>query len=150
MIIKLIKDSIITTAGTDEGKYLRVITISTFSLGVQLLKRSYTSLIFNTYFYINRIDYFTLIYIEDSPKSLDFGNEFTIFDHYNNERVIYLNHVRDCVTSVFFQGHFVGEVKFIRLLGVMDDISLMVMNGNVENLVRELSSLRVGFVQLLC
>ena len=62
---------------------------------------------------------------------LDFCNAFTFLHHYNIERVIELNHARDCVISVLSKCDFISEDKIIRVLGIIDDISLMVMDGNV-------------------
>ena len=42
------------------------------------------------------------------------------------------------------------EDKFIRVVGVMCDMSLMVPDGNVENLVNKIKNLRMGFLQILC
>ena len=38
----------------------------------------------------------------------------------------------------------------IRVLGVVDDILMIVIDGTVGNLVQEIFNLRVGFIQLLC
>ena len=73
-----------------------------------------------------------------------------MYDHYNIERVIGNKHVRDCIFNVLYNCEFVGEDKFIRVLSVMDDISLIVIEGKVENLVEEINFLRVVFLQLKC
>ena len=39
---------------------------------------------------------------------LDFCNEFTFYDHYNIERNIELNHVRDCLISVLSECDVIG------------------------------------------
>ena len=44
---------------------------------------------------------------------------------------------------------FISEDKVIRVLAVIDDISLMVIDGNVGQLAQELNYLRVGLSQLL-
>ena len=45
--------------------------------------------------------------------------------------------------------HIDGNIQ-ISVLGVLDDISLMFIDGNVKNTARELNILRVGFSKLLC
>ena len=43
-----------------------------------------------------------------------------------------------------------GEDKGFRVVVVMDDKSLMVIDGKVETLVHEINNLRVKVLQLLC
>ena len=45
---------------------------------------------------------------------------------------------------------FLKEYEFIRVLDVLDKVSLMVVERKVKNLVREINNLRVVFVELLC
>ena len=81
---------------------------------------------------------------------LDFWNEFTFHDQYNIETLIELNHVRHCVISVLSECHFISPDQFIRALGVIGDISLMIIDGNVEKLVQEINKLKVDFIQIHC
>ena len=60
-----------------------------------------------------------------------------------------MNPVRDCIFNVLSKCPFIGEDSFIIALGVADDISLMIIEGNVENLVPGINNLRVVLVQLL-
>ena len=68
---------------------------------------------------------------------LDFCNEFTFYDHYNIERVLEINRVCDCLISVLSENDFIRADKIIRLVVKTDDISVVVTEGNVENLVQE-------------
>ena len=68
---------------------------------------------------------------------LNFCNEFLFYDLYSIERVIEINLVRDCVISVLSNCDFITEDKTIRVQSVIDDISLMVIDGNVEILIQE-------------
>ena len=77
---------------------------------------------------------------------LGFCNEFTFYDQYSIENVVELNHVRDCVIIVLTECDNFDENLQIRVLGVIDDISLMVIDGKVGNLVQEISNLRVGIL----
>ena len=43
-------------------------------------------------------------------------------------RFVELNHVRDCVISILSDCEFINEDKIIRVVGVMDDISLMILD----------------------
>ena len=55
--------------------------------------------------------------------------------YYNIEKVVDLNHIRSCVISVFSKSFFLSEDESVRLIGVLDDISLMVLDGNIEHLL---------------
>ena len=81
---------------------------------------------------------------------MGFCNEFTFYDQYSIESVVELNHVRDRVVSMLTQCDHFDENPQIRVLAVLDDISLMIIDGKIENVVREINSLRVGVLQLLC
>ena len=85
-----------------------------------------------------------------TKEVLYFCNEFTFYDQYNIERVAVVNHVRGCVNSVLSKRDFIRKNLNFRALGVFDDISLMVKDGNVENLIQEANNLRFCFRQLLC
>ena len=71
--------------------------------------------------------------------------EFTFYNHYNFEKVTKLDHVRACIINVLSKCVFISEGKIFRVLGAIDDISLMTLNGNVEKLVQEINSSGVGF-----
>ena len=90
---------------------------------------------------------------------LVFCKVFTFDDHHKNERVVELSHARHCDMKVLSKYDFISEDNVCRVLGVLVDISLMVINGkislmvlkgNSENLVHEINKLRVGFLQFLC
>ena len=85
-----------------------------------------------------------------NEEVLDFCTVFFFYDHYNFERVIKLNRARDCIFKVFSRCDFFSEVISIRALGVIDDIWLMVIDGNNENLVQVNTNLRIRISQLLC
>ena len=55
-IINPMRDSHNVPLGIDKSKYLIILLISSFSLFVQLVKPSYSSVIFNPYIYFNGID----------------------------------------------------------------------------------------------
>ena len=76
---------------------------------------------------------------------LNFCNEFTFHDHYKNQRDIEINHIPDCVGIVLSKCNHIDENLHIGVLNVIDDTSLMIINGNVENLVHETKNLRVAF-----
>ena len=52
-----------------------------------------------------------------------------------------VNYVRDCIINVFPKSDFYDESLQIRNLDVLDDISLMVIDRNVENRVHEINNL---------
>ena len=45
---------------------------------------------------------------------------------------------------------FISEDKILRVLGLIDDMSLMFTDRNIENISVEIKNLRVGLLQLLC
>ena len=56
----------------------------------------------------------------------------------------------DSITDISSKCHHFDENIHIRVFGVIDEISLMDLDGNVENLVHERNKLRAGLLQLLC
>ena len=100
------------------------------------------------YFNGNQLIYYSIN--EDYEKILNSCNGFTFHDHIINERVIELNYVRYCVSNILSRcNHIEGNCR-MRVLFIVDDISLVIIVGNVENLVHEKYFLRVGFLHLLC
>ena len=79
---------------------------------------------------------------------LNFCYEFTFYDQNSVERVIELKHVLDCITNVLFED-FINEDHCIRVLGLIDDISLIIKK-DIENIGREINKVRAGVLQLLC
>ena len=65
---------------------------------------------------------------------LDFCNEFTSYDHYQIDRVIELNYIRDYIIIILAEIDFKHEGNRIRALGIIVDISLKVIYGDVENI----------------
>ena len=49
--------------------------------------------------------------MKTSKKVLYFCNKFTFYDHYNIERLIELNHVRDYILIVLSESDFIYEEK---------------------------------------
>ena len=83
-------------------------------------------------------------------EGLNFCNELTFYDHYIVGRVIELNHDRDCIFNDLSKYDFMNEDNCIRVLAATDDISLTVIDRNIENIDRELNNLTVGTLQMLC
>ena len=79
-----------------------------------------------------------------------FCNEGIFYDHYKIERVIELNDVNNFTFTFLFERCFCMCSNGIRVLGVTDDISLLVINRDVEKTGQYLKKLRVCFLQLLC
>ena len=51
---------------------------------------------------------------------------------------------------MLFKGDFINEDKIITVLGVINDIFLIVTDSSVGTLVQEIGNLRNSFNQLLC
>ena len=68
------------------------------------------------------------------------------FDHYIIEKVVEINHSPDFINNVFAQNEFMNlcmKIFCIRVLGVINDMSLTVINNDVENIGREITNVRV-------
>ena len=76
---------------------------------------------------------------------LTFCEEFTFYDENNNERVMEINHVQDRIIRRLSKCDYISGDILIRLAGVKDAISLMVIDGKVENLVDEIDNFSVWF-----
>ena len=63
---------------------------------------------------------------------------FTFYSQYNFEKVMEMNHVRDCISDLLSKCDHIDENIQIKVLDVIDDIVLMVIDRNVENLVQEI------------
>ena len=139
-IIKFLTDSNSTSHGIDKSKSLIMTLTSSFSssvICVMLVKPSYLPVTSNTYIYFNENDYF-LYHINvhyQRSFALDFCIDFTFFDLFKTERVIEINHVRDSVNNVLSKYDHIDEYLQIKVFGVIDDISLTIIDGNVEKLV---------------
>ena len=68
---------------------------------------------------------------------------------YNIDSVLELKHVQDCIYDLLSKCDRIDKNVYIGVLGVLDVISLMVIDGNVQNLVHEKNILKVGFLKLL-
>ena len=62
---------------------------------------------------------------------LDFCNEITFYDQYGKERNTELKHVRDYNIKVIFESDFKHAGKRIRVMDVIDDISLYIVEGYI-------------------
>ena len=94
--------------------------------------------------------HFSPISLKTIKDVLVFCNSFTYFNHCTFQRVIELDHVRDCISESLSKCDHIDENAHIKVLGFIDDILLMVFDGNVENINHEKNNLRVGFLHLLC
>ena len=70
-------------------------------------------------------------------KVSNFCNGFTFYTQYNFEIVIDLNQVRDCIFHVLSSCDPYNENLQIRVLDASDDLSLTVIDINVEFLVKK-------------
>ena len=76
---------------------------------------------------------------------LIFCNEFAFFDHYNIERVIELNHVRNYIISVLFECFFISNDFCDRVIGGSDEKSLLVKDKCSDILVEKQFILELVF-----
>ena len=79
--------------------------------------------------------------MKNNKEVLDFCHNCVYYIQFNFQRVIDLNHRRDCIFDILSKCDHIDENLHIRVLGVIDDLSLMFMVGNVENLVHETNNL---------
>ena len=68
---------------------------------------------------------------EANKEVFSFCKEFTFFDLYKIERLIELSHVCDYKINVLSESDFMLEDIHCRVLGVIDDMSLMVITKDV-------------------
>ena len=80
----------------------------------------------------------------------DFCNEFAFYDHYNIDRVIKLNYVHEFINIILSESNFKHEYNRITLMAIIDDISLKVTDGDVENIEHEMKNLISAISQMLC
>ena len=81
---------------------------------------------------------------------LNFCTDSTIYNHYSIERDLELNHMGDCIVDNLSEYVFMDEKHYLRVLGIVDDISLTFIDKKFENLVDEVNNFRVGLLQLIC
>ena len=77
--------------------------------------------------------------MQTKTEVLDFCNYVTFHDHINIERLLELNHVRECVISMLSKCDVIPAKKIITVLSVIDGISIMIIDKIVETLVQEIN-----------
>ena len=77
---------------------------------------------------------------------LTFCNDFSFYNQYSIERVIELNQIRDCKTNILSENDYRDEKLYLRVIGIIDDISITSTDKNLEDLVDEVNKLRVGLL----
>ena len=65
---------------------------------------------------------------------LDFWHEFTFNDHYNNERVLEINRVRDCKIDILSESDFKHEDNRIKVMGFIFERTLKVIDRIAEKI----------------
>ena len=58
--------------------------------------------------------------------------------------------MRNSILNLLPKCDHINKNQHIRVLSVVDDISLKVIDGNVDNLVHEINIHGLGLLQLLC
>ena len=87
--------------------------------------------------------------MKNFEEVLNFFNEFTSNDQYSLDRVIELNHVRDFITNVLSNCDRIDENLQSRVLDVINDKLLMVIDRNLDNLFNN-QKFESCFLHLLC
>ena len=109
------------------------------------MKLSNSSVIFNTYLSFNGNNYFSIIEKKTTKTIPNFCNEFTSNDPYKFDRVVELSYVRDYIIKVLSESEFWHKDNRIRVVSIIDNISLRVMNEDFKSLEQDLSNLRICF-----
>ena len=78
-------------------------------------------------------------------KILDFGDVFPFYHQYNVKRAMKLNLVRDCTNKILSESDFIHADLRIRVLVIIDDISLMVIKKMLKVLINEEVFLKLLF-----
>ena len=58
--------------------------------------------------------------------------------------------MRDCINNVLSEYDYMDEKIYSRVLGCIDDISIVFRDENLENFLGEVNNHRVGLLQLIC
>ena len=61
-----------------------------------------------------------------------------------------MKQMRDCSIYNLSEYGYMDEKLSLRISGIIDDISLLFIDKKLENLVREVNNLSVGFLQVIC
>ena len=88
--------------------------------------------------------------MKTTKEVLEFCNEYTFYDLYNIDRVIKLSHIRDFMNNVLLESDFKLEDNRIRAMGIVGDISLLLIDGAKQNFEHEISKVRFAILQLVC
>ena len=64
-------------------------------------------------------------------------------------RVIKLNQMRDCIIKILSEFDYKDEKLYLRVLSSIDDVSLLFIDGSLENLGLEIINLRVTNITLI-
>ena len=67
---------------------------------------------------------------------LNLCKKFSFNDQYVIERVVELNHIGDCSNIIFSKSN-IDENLLLRASGIVDDISLMIKDGNIGSILPE-------------
>ena len=70
--------------------------------------------------------------MKTTKENLIFCNEFTLYDHYIIDQVIELNYFREFINNVLSQSDFKHEDNRIKVMGIINDISLKVIDEDVK------------------
>ena len=85
-----------------------------------------------------------------TKKNLYFSSEFTFYDLYNIDRVTEKNYVRDYTINVLSECDFEHEENRISVMCLLDDISVNVIDGQLENTQHEFRNFRNTLLRMLC
>ena len=86
--------------------------------------------------------------MKTTNEVLNFCNEFTFYDHCIFERVIEVNHVRDYIIIVLSERDFDHADNLITVMSNIDDVSLKVIDGDIEKTLSEIIFLIVDLQML--
>ena len=92
---------------------------------------------------------FFLYINEEYQRSFIFLLFKVFYDHYINEGVVEVI-VRDCIFNVLSRCDHTDENLRIKVLGIIDELSLIGRYEIVETFVYEISNLRIALSRFLC
>ena len=80
----------------------------------------------------------------------NFFKDISFSNHYSIERVIESNQMRDFITNNLSEYDHKDEKFYSRVLGIIDDITLMFIDKKLEKIGDKINNLGVGLLQLTC
>ena len=88
--------------------------------------------------------------MKTNKEVLNICIEITFQNHHSFERFIELNQIRDCILIILSEYDYLDGELHLRVFGIIDDLSLLFINKNLDNFVDKVNNFRVRLIHLMC